>query len=193
MSAVEKLKFVPPNAMTIARPFLGAEGVVQAYNGNWAAAGAWFAAAWASDMDGTVARATNSVTKFGSFADPIADGALRAEMAVAIAPHINLICAAIAVMGEAAALGANAALGQGRDGKTPIVPLAAKAGTVGHALGGGVMMYGLARGNEAAVNVGQGIIAGSSTVRGATYGNLYRNERHNTEKDYSRRQRLHRR
>src|SRR3990167_8461232 len=94
MSVLERIRehparFLIPNAMTVARPVLGWQALRAARSGDWKKAQVKNLLAWISDAEGSVARPLNATTPFGAMLDPVADGILRFEMALTLAPHFN--------------------------------------------------------------------------------------------------------
>lgn len=74
------LRYVLPNAMTLARPFLTREVVKAKRKGEKKKALAWLLVAWATDADGTVARRLDATSYIGKILDPIADQAMKVQI-----------------------------------------------------------------------------------------------------------------
>jgi hypothetical protein len=121
------LRYAVPWGMTLARPVIGADAMRQAWNGKWGRAAVEFAGAWGTDLEGFPARWLDAVTKAGAVADPIADGILRAESLLALAPRMP-VTAGIVAANELYILKLNTEVQRGRS--KPYVPMEAKIGTV---------------------------------------------------------------
>ena len=80
MAERSPLRFILPNALTIARPFITREAIKAHRQGKKGKALALLGAAWLSDADGSVARKLDATSRFGEIADPIADLAMRAQL-----------------------------------------------------------------------------------------------------------------
>ena len=74
------LRFIFPNALTLARPFIAYEAAKAIREGKKGKAFILVGAAVATDADGTVARRLGETSKFGEIADPIADTAMRLQI-----------------------------------------------------------------------------------------------------------------
>ena len=70
-------RYIWPNALTIARPFIAKEASKAIKEGQKGKALTLLSLAALTDADGTVARRLNATSRFGEIADPIADGAMR--------------------------------------------------------------------------------------------------------------------
>lgn len=132
MKAVERLKESPlryavPWSMTLLRPLIGAYGVHDSRQGKWGKAEVDIAIAWATDFEGLFARGLKATSIAGAIADPIADGILRAESLVALAPEMPVTASLVGTI-EIYNLKLNATVQKGRE--KPYVPMAAKIGTV---------------------------------------------------------------
>lgn len=85
MTSLESFKespfrYIPPNALTLARPVLARKAVQSIRRGEKGQALAWLGAAWVTDADGTVARGLNATSKLGEILDPAADLAMKAQI-----------------------------------------------------------------------------------------------------------------
>lgn len=119
-------RYAIPWGMTAARPVLGGLALAEARKGNWRDAKNLFIIAALTDLEGIPARFLHATSKAGAIADPIADGILRAEAAVALAPKMPLTIGLITA-GELYNLGLNASIQKNQE--TPLVPRRAKIGT----------------------------------------------------------------
>ncbi len=177
MSRLEALKQHParyliPNAMTVARPIIGAMGLRDARNGNWRRATKEFCVAMATDLEGNPARWLNATSKAGAIADPIADFFLRTEVLVAFAPVMNKTAFAIAAGAEIDVLRLNAEIQ--KIGDTPKIPKQAKLGAVVQAVGAAAFSEGMERDNTFLRSVGQVIIDTGCIMRSVAYHKLRR-------------------
>ena len=73
-------RYIWPNALTIARPFIAREAAKAIRKHKKGKALALVGAAVATDTDGTVARKLDATSAFGAIADPIADTAMRIQI-----------------------------------------------------------------------------------------------------------------
>ncbi len=73
-------KYILPNALTIARPFITREAIKAHQQGKKGKALVLLGAAWLSDADGAVARKLDATSRFGEIADPISDLAMRVQL-----------------------------------------------------------------------------------------------------------------
>lgn len=160
------IRYVFPWGMTVARPIIGADAMVQAWRGNWGRATLEFAGAWATDFEGIPARWLHAVTKAGAIADPVADAFLRAESIVALAPRMP-VTASLVAAGELFVLTLNAGIQQGRS--RPFVPKEAKLGTVLEGKGIILAGAGLAKENVLLQRQGQAALLSGVGLRVDAY------------------------
>jgi cardiolipin synthase len=195
MAAIETAKRIIPNVLTASRPAIGAVAAEQALHSHWVMSTVLFALAWATDAEGNLARLWHTESQLGALADPVADSALRIEMAVALGAQMHLTLGILAGLSEASVYALNTQVQKGvLHGSRPKIPHIAKGGAVGQALGGGIMTLGLARGNTPLVEAGQTIVTGSTAARAATYGKIFiDSKRHEKGNDHRRTERLPRR
>lgn len=73
-------KYIWPNALTLARPFIAREAAKAIREGKKRKSFILVGAAVATDADETVARRLGATSKFGEIADPIADTAMRLQI-----------------------------------------------------------------------------------------------------------------
>jgi hypothetical protein len=121
------LRYVPPCSMTLARPVIGAYAVRDSREGKWGRAGVKSAIAWATDLEGILARWLNATSKLGAVADPVADGLLRAESLIALAPEMPVSTSLVGAI-EIYNLNLNTKVQKNRE--KPYVPNEARVGTV---------------------------------------------------------------
>lgn len=100
----------PPNALTLARPFITREAVKQLERGHKIRAIGLIGLALATDADGKVARKLDATSKFGKYADPIADQLMRLQLLNAApmdesARKVTLAVEGLKVIGALALLG----------------------------------------------------------------------------------------
>lgn len=87
MSETKYAKYVVINGTSLARPVLGAAGMVEAWRGNWGHAEALFGIGYGTDIaDGKGSRAWNATSGIGSKLDAAADFLIRLETLAAIFP-----------------------------------------------------------------------------------------------------------
>ncbi len=169
------VRYLIPNALTLARPILGWKAVQAARNGDWKTAKRYLYPAMATDMEGNVARPLNATSNFGAIADPIADGILRVEGLVALTSELNPMTSMIMIGGEFANLTLNAQIQKGRE--TPIVPKGAKVGSFTQAAGAALVVEGAVRNKPALKAVGEVAVVAGTVLRVGTYYSLYRKDR----------------
>lgn len=173
-------RYLIPNALTVARPFLGYKALQAARKGDWSRMEKYLIPALASDMEGGVARALDASSTFGSIGDPFADAILRAQTLVALAPKLSAVTKTVVLTGEVFNLALNSRI-QERKGR-PTVPIGAKAGSFTQAVGAGMVVEGLRKKKTKMRIAGEASIVAGTTLRVGTYINLYRRKRKDTSK-----------
>ncbi len=163
------VRYAVPNAMTAARPILAHEGIKAYKEGKkWKAIGL-FAAAGATDMEGTPARYLNATSSFGEVADPMADRLMTAEFISAV--KMDERARKIIITSEAA-IGLTA-LALLAFKKKPKVRKIGKARMVTHIIGGGALISPLGE-NDKINKAASWTMAGASIVAAADYANQAR-------------------
>lgn len=183
MSVLERIResrwrYGIPWSMTALRPVTGGIAAYEMWHDRpWQALGL-MVIAQCLDMDGKAARALDATTAAGAIADPVADFALRAEMALTIAPIMNhgfeLGMGAAAVAAEMANLALNAKVQKGAGDQGAIIPKEAKDGTAIQSAGVALTMLGEASGKPVLTAIGSVGVAAGSIRRTAGYTRLYR-------------------
>lgn len=166
------LRYAPVWAMTLARPVLGQAGLIEARRGNWSEARKNFIAAYATDMEGYVARPLNAASDAGAVADPVADGVLRVQSIAAFAPHMTTSVTASIALIEAHNLQMNSVIQRGKS--KPEVPKGAKWGSAIEAVGATLFMHGMKENNKSTKIVGEATMVAGAITRHRAYRRLYK-------------------
>ncbi|HVF69716.1 MAG TPA: CDP-alcohol phosphatidyltransferase family protein, partial [Xanthomonadales bacterium] len=164
-------RYAVPWSMTLARPVLGAFAVREARRDNWGVATALLAVGAATDFEGTPARFLEATSVAGAVADPIADGGLRGEALVAMAPALPVTTGIVAAA-EVFNLGLNSKIQKGRE--KPFVPRQAKWGSALQAAGGISIFRGLDKNSVALRTVGKVAMLAGTGMRVHAYGKEYK-------------------
>lgn len=159
-------RYAIPMGLTAARPILGGLGVKAAREGDWRKARQNFRLSSATDMEGYAARFLQATTNAGAALDPVADGIERAEVGIALAPHMSKVTVAATTLLELDSLRLNAQI---QDKNNPRVPVAAKWGSALEAAGADVFMTGMVEDDKTLKVAGQAAIVGGAVIRNASY------------------------
>ena len=184
MSVLERIRehparFLIPNAMTVARPVLGWQALRAARSGDWKKAQVKNLLAWISDAEGSVARPLNATTPFGAMLDPVADGILRFEMALTLAPHFNNFWGILTTALEIQNIAINKKVQESP--LEPIIPKGAKNGTAVEGAGVVLFMRGVEKDSEVLKTLGEITVTVGALMRNASYRTLRMETRRSNE------------
>ena len=157
--------------MTVARPIIGGFAVREARRGHWGTATFLLAVAAGTDFEGTPARLLEVTTAAGAVGDPFADGGLRGEALVAMAPELPVTTGIVAAA-EMVNLGLNSKIQKGRE--KPFVPRKAKWGSAAQAAGGISIFRGLDKDSVALRTIGKATMLAGTAMRVHAYSREYR-------------------